>query len=900
MAERLFLLDGTALAYRAFFAFIRNPLFDGKGRNISAVYGFTSTLFKLLETEKPEHVGVAFDPPGPTFRHERFAEYKATRQKMPDEMAESLPAIREIVAAFRIPIFELPGYEADDVLGTLSKRAEAAGVEVLLVTGDKDLTQLVTDRVRIYNVFTRGGETEVWGPAEVREKFGVPPSQVVDFLGLTGDTSDNIPGVPGIGAKTAVALLAEYGSMDALLERAGELKAKRAREGLQGNRERALLSRELARIRTDVPIPFDLGSVRVGKRDEEKLVALFREYQMNSFLPRLRPEAAPVERRYHTVRSEADLDALIALLRSVPRFVLDTETTGLDPLRADVVGLSFSVRGGAATYVPLNLDPPFLPREAVLARLRPVLEDPAIGKAGQNIKYDLKVLGREGIEAGPVCFDTMVASFLLDPAHREHNLDALAMVHLNLRKIPTTDIIGKGKEEITMAEAPVSQVAEYACEDAEVTWRLMELFEPRLAALNLDRLNREVEVPLVEVLARIERTGVLLDVPVLTRMSATMAGEIVRLEEEIQRIAGVTFNVNSPPQLGAVLFENLKIHEGRTGRSRKAKTTSASGQYATDQETLSAYADHPIVKKIFEYREYVKLKGTYVDALPAMVNPETGRVHANYHQAVAITGRLSASDPNLQNIPIRTEVGREIRTAFIAPEGSVLVSADYSQIELRVLAHLSGDETLCSAFREGKDIHTDTASRIFGVAPGLVTSELRGRAKAINFGIVYGMGPQRLSRQTGMSLSEAREFIEAYFRTYPRVRAFQEECRRQAREEGFVQTLLGRRRHMKDEINSSDGRVKANAENIAINTPIQGTAADLIKVAMIRIDARIRRERLRTRMIIQVHDELVLEVPEDERDAAKALVRTEMEGALTLAVPIAVGLGVGPTWLAAH
>ncbi|MCU0725271.1 MAG: DNA polymerase I, partial [Planctomycetes bacterium] len=897
---RLFLLDGTALAYRSFFAFIRNPLFDGKGRNVSAVYGFTSTLFKLLETERPERIGVAFDPPGPTFRHERYKEYKATRQKMPDEMAESLPAIHDIVAAFRIPIFELPGYEADDVLGTLAVRGAAAGLEVMLVTGDKDLTQLVTDRVRIYNVFTRGGEPEVLGPAEVRAKFGVGPEQVVDFLGLTGDTSDNIPGVPGIGEKTATALLAEFGSLDALLDRAAEVKGKRPREGLLANRERALLSRELARIRTDVPVVFDLDAVRVGKRDEARLVVLFREYQLNSFLPRLKPEAAPVERRYRTVTSKGELAELIALLSSVPRFVLDTETTGLDPLRADLVGLSFSVRAGEATYVPMNLDPPFLPREEILGRLRPVLEDPAIGKAGQNIKYDLKVLGRTGLEAGPVCFDTMVASFLLDPAHREHNLDALAMVHLNLRKIPTTDIIGKGKDQITMADAPVEKVAEYACEDAEVTWRLMELFEPRLAALGLDRLNREVEVPLVEVLARMERAGVLLDLPVLERMSTTMAGEIARLEDEIQRLAGVAFNVNSPPQLGAVLFETLKIHEGRTGRARKPKTTSASGQYATDQETLEAYADHPIVRKIFEYREYVKLKGTYVDALPALVNPETGRVHANYHQAVAVTGRLSATDPNLQNIPIRTEVGREIRTAFIAPPGSVLFSADYSQIELRVLAHLSGDETLCSAFREGKDIHTDTAARIFGFAPELVTSELRGRAKAINFGIVYGMGPQRLSRQTGMSLPEAREFIEAYFRTYPRVKEFQEECRRQAREEGFVQTLLGRRRNMKDEINSADGRVKANAENIAINTPIQGTAADLIKVAMIRIDARLRRERLRTRMIIQVHDELVLEVPEDERESARALVRAEMEGALTLAVPIAVGLGEGPNWLAAH
>jgi DNA polymerase-1 len=586
----------------------------------------------------------------------------------------------------------------------------------------------------------------------------------------------------------------------------------------------------------------------------------------------------------------------VARLEAADRFVLDTETTALDPMRADLVGISVALEARRAYYIPLNLDPSFLPPEEILARVRSVLEDPAVGKAGQNIKYDMKVLGRSGVEVRGVVFDTMVASFLIDPSTRQHNLDALALVHLNFRKIPTSDLIGKGKDEISMAEVDVETVSEYACEDADITYRLMEVFEPRLEEAGVAELNSEVEVPLVPVLAEMERTGVLLDAEVLRRMSEGMAAEIERLEGEIQAEADETFNVSSPQQLGDVLFEKLLIHEGVRKKPKRTRT----GQYATDAETLGAYADHPIIRKIFDYREHVKLKGTYVDSLPELVHPETGRIHASYHQTVAVTGRLSASDPNLQNIPVRTELGREIRTAFVAPEGSLLVSADYSQIELRVLAHLSGDETLARAFRDAKDIHTETAARVFAISEQEVAPELRSRAKAINFGIIYGMGPRRLSLTTGISMAEAKEFIEAYFRTYPEVQAFQEECKRMAREEGYVQTLLGRRRHILDEMRSSDRRVRVNAENVAINTPIQGTAADLIKVAMIRIDRRLRDEGLAARMIIQVHDELVLEVPEDERDRVRRLVREEMEGALELTVPIVVDIGEGRNWLEAH
>ncbi len=894
--ERLFLLDGTALAYRSYYAFIRNPLFDAKGRNVSAVYGFVGTLFRLLETEKPEHLAVAFDPPGPTFRHERYPEYKATREKMPDEMVDSLPGIRAAVEGFRIPVFEVPGFEADDVLGTLARRAEEKGIEVWLVTGDKDLMQLVTDRVRIYNILKAGVELERIGPEEVVEKLGVPPERVVDYLGLVGDASDNIPGVPGIGPKTARALLATWGSMDALLERAEEVKGKRARENLVRYRDQALLSRELATIRTDVPLDFDWEALRVGEKDDRKLIALFRDYQFNSFLLKLGTGRDEGEATCRTVQSEAELEDLLARLRSVPRFVVDTETTALDPMRADLVGLSFSTAPKEAWYVPLNLSPSYLPREEILDRLRPVLEDPGLGKAGQNIKYDMKVLARAGIRLEGITFDTMVASFLLEPGSRQHNLDTLALVHLDFRKIPTSAIIGKGKDEVTMADVPVEKVAPYACEDADITMRLVERFTPRLAEAGLDRLNDEVEVPLISVLARMEMHGVLVDTGRLRAMSERMAAEIERLEAEIRREAGCDFNVSSPPQLGEVLFEKLRIHEGRRGKPKRTKTR----QYATDQETLARYADHPIIRKILDYREYVKLKGTYVDSLPALVNPETGRIHASYHQTQAVTGRLSASDPNLQNIPVRTEVGREIRTAFVAPEGRRLLSADYSQIELRVMAHLSGDETLIAAFREGKDIHTDTAARIFGVPSGEVDATLRNRAKAINFGIIYGMGPRRLASTTGISMEEATEFIQAYFRTYPGVRAFQEEQKRRAREEGYVQTLLGRRRWIRDEILSRDRRVQVNAENVAINTPIQGTAADMIKVAMVRIDRRLLDEGLRARMIIQVHDELVLEVPEAEMAAVREIVRAEMEGAIELAVPVLVDLGEGANWLEAH
>jgi len=896
--ERLFLLDGTALAYRSYFAFIRSPLFDAKGRNVSAVYGFTATIFRLLETEEPDRLAIAFDPPGPTFRHKTYKPYKATREKMPDDMVDSLPMIRDVVDGFRIPVFEVPGFEADDVLGTLARLAEESGVDTWLVTGDKDLLQLVTERVRIYNILKAGVDLEKYGRDEVIAKFGVPPEGVVDYLGLVGDSSDNIPGVPGIGPKTASKLLGEFGTMENLLAHAGELKGKKARENLIEFHDQALLSRDLARIRTDVPLDFDLDAMLVGERDERKLIDLFRGFQFNTFLTKVKPESsAETDRDYETVETIEDLIRLIRLLRRHDRFVLDTETTSIDPMRADLVGLSFSVEPMKAFYVPVNLEEPYRTREQILDLLRPVLEDPAIGKMGQNIKYDLKVLARAGVEVKGVVFDTMVASYLIDPGTRQHNLDALSLVHLNVRKIPTSDLIGKGKDEITMAEVPVEVVSEYACEDADTTLRLVEVFEPMIEERGLALLNRDVEVPLIPVLARMERKGVLLDASILERMSAEMEKHIERLDAEIQEMAGEEFNVGSPAQLGVILFEKLTV---QAGKKRKPKKTKASGQYATDQETLALYADHPIIQKIFDVREYSKLKSTYVDSLPTLVNPETGRIHASYHQTVAITGRLSASDPNLQNIPIRTEVGREIRTAFIAPEGSFLLSADYSQIELRVLAHLSGDEKLIAAFVAGKDIHTETAARIFGMDVMMVPPELRSRAKAINFGIIYGMGSQRLSRTTGITLAEAKEFIAAYFETYPGVKAYQEKSKLMAQEEGYVQTLLGRKRYLRDEILSSERRVQVNAENVAINTPIQGTAADLIKIAMIRIDRRIRDEGLATRMIIQVHDELVLEVPQSERDPARALVREEMEGALALEVPVVVDMGEGANWLEAH
>jgi DNA polymerase-1 len=895
--ERLFLLDGTALAYRAYFAFMRtSSLTDVKGRPTGAIYGFVMTLLKLLKDEKPDHVGVCFDPDGPTFRHERYAEYKATRERMEDDLVEQIETMRAIVRGFDIPVLEVPGFEADDVLATVAKRAAARGIDTFIVTGDKDLCQCVGPHVRIYNILKPGQDKVILDEAGVLAAWGVPPKHVVDVLALMGDSSDNVPGVPGVGEKTAVKLVQEHGSVREIFEKAARdettVKPPKLREKLLANRALAELSLELVTINDEVPVDSKFEDLAVGPRHEEELQEIFRGLNFTGLLAEVTTtKAATTAHDYRVVRTKEELDALCAALAKADLFSVDTETTGLDPMRSTIVGASFSYEETKAYYVPFNAE---LAPETIVAALRTLLEDAKHRKAGQNAKYDALALLSAGVRVRGYVIDTMIASFCLDPEQRQHNLDALALRHYGYKKIATKDLIGSGKTQRTMAEVPIEQVGEYACEDADFTFRLARAFLARLSDADVGPLFRDVEMPLMPVLADMEATGVRVDVDRLVAMSKDLAERASALEREVCEIAGTAFNLNSPKQLGPVLFEKLRIQG-----ERKVRATSTG--YATDEGTLAKFAEHPIVKKLLDFRSLTKLKGTYTDALASLVNPKTGRVHTSYSQVGAITGRLASSDPNLQNIPIRTAEGREIRRAFVPREsGWKLLSADYSQIELRILAHLSGDENLCSAFLAGTDIHRQTAARVFGVMPAMVTPELRGRAKAINFGIVYGMGATRLADETGMTRKEAVEFIDRYFAAYPKVREYLDRGRMEARTKGFVTTLLGRRRSLKDMYESTDQRVVAAAENVAVNTPIQGSAADIIKIAMIRIHRELRSRGLASQMILQVHDELVFDVAPGELDAMKDLVKTLMEGAYEMSVPLVVEIGAGDDWLAAH
>ncbi len=904
--ERLFLLDGTALAYRAHFAFLRSRLTDTRGRPTGAVYGFVATLLKLLRDENPDHLGCCFDPPGPTFRHERYDAYKATRTDMDEDLVAQLPVLREVVRAMNIPVLEVPGFEADDVLATVADRAARRGITTYIVTGDKDLCQSVEPGVLIYNILKPGQETEVLDDAGVLASWGVPPARVADVLALMGDTSDNVPGVPGVGRKTAVKLVNEFGSVAGVLDAAAAdpspITQPKLRENLRTYRAQAELSYELVLVRRDVPVDVTFEDLRVGPRNDARLHELFTELNFTRLLAEVTDRAPPTDEThaYRTVRTREDLDALLAELRGATLVAFDTETTGLDPLQADLVGVSFSTRERTGWYVPLNLEPPILGGDGdeavrrVLDALRPVLEDPAVRKCGQNAKYDVLALRAAGIDVRGVEIDTMIASFCLHPEQRQHNLDALALRLFSYRKIPTSDLIGSGRNQITMAEVEVERVAEYASEDADFAYRIARHFEPELRADGAAALFRDVEMPLVPVLADMEWEGVRLDTELLDELSADLAKQSGTLEREICQIAGEAFNVNSPKQLGEVLFERLQIQ----GRKHVRRTKTG---WATDERTLRSFEDQPIVQKLLRFRSLTKLRGTYTEALPKLVNPRTGRVHTSYSQVAAVTGRLASSDPNLQNIPIRSEEGREIRRAFVPrAEGWTLLSADYSQIELRVLAHLSADEHLCAAFEAGEDIHRRTAARIFGIDPAFVTPEIRSRAKAINFGIVYGMGATRLAQDTGISRAEAVEFIDNYFRAYPKVKQFVESLKQQARDQGYVTTLLGRRRPLADMLESTDQRVLAAVDNVAVNTPIQGSAADIIKVAMIRLHAALAPAGLASRMILQVHDELVLDVAPGELDTVRELVRRHMEGAHELRVPLVVDIGTGADWLTAH
>ncbi len=900
---RLFLVDGTALAYRSHFALQRQGFTAPDGTPTGATWGFARTLHDLLDKEQPDRIAMAFDPPGPTFRHKRYKEYKATREKMPDEIVQQLDLLREVTRALGIPVFEVPGYEADDVIGTLATQAAAAGWEVLIVTGDKDFLQLVDERVRLYNVFKTGVPLLIEGPAEARERLGVDPSHVVDVLAIMGDSSDNVPGVRGIGEKGAIKLLQEWGSLDAMLEHLDELKGK-AGEAVRRDLDQLKMSRELVTIERGVPLEPGFGALKPPVPDAKKLAALYRRLDFKSLLARVASETQAAEARdYVTVRDAAGLKAMIGELRAAGRFAIDTETTSLFPLQADLVGMSFSARPMRAFYVPFNLDPPVLPGgpRALLEALASLLTDPAVRLVGQNTKYDWLVLAHAGLRLPPPEFDTMVASFSAVGSARRHNLDDLALRFFDLQKVPTTALIGTGKSQITMDRVPVEQVAEYACEDADVTFRLVEPLEQELREHAAETLFRDLEMPLVPVLAALEERGIRLDVPMLEGIGREMESEIAAAQSAIHALAGEEFNVNSTKALGEILFEKLKIQE-QAGVKRPKKTKTG---WSTDAANLEThYADVPIVRALLEYREIQKLKSTYVDTLPGFVNHGTGRVHCSFSQVSAATGRLASSDPNLQNIPIRTERGRALRRAFVPREPDesgpwVLLSADYSQVELRILAHLCGDPGLVRAFAEGRDVHAATAATIFNVEPGAVTREMRTRAKAINFGLLYGMGAARLARETSLTVPEAGRFIERYFEAFPSVRGWIDETLAMAEEKGYVETISGRRRHF-PEFQTGDPRVLAFARNAAVNTPVQGSAADVIKRAMIGLEQRLDQSKLAGRMLLQVHDELVFELPESQLDETREVIRDGMENAWPLRVPLKVDFGHGANWLEAH
>jgi DNA polymerase-1 len=901
----LYLVDGSSYIYRAYYA-IRH-LSSPSGFPTNAIYGFIQMLLKLLKDHNPQQVAVVFDASRVTFRTALYPDYKANRAATPDDLKMQMGPIREVVRAFNIPALELDGFEADDIIAALAQRHEAAGGKVVVVTGDKDLMQIVTERVTLLD--TMKGKAS--GIAEVIERFGVGPELVADILGLAGDSSDNIPGVPGIGEKTATKLIVEFGSLDQLLERATEVKGKNG-EKLREFRDQALLSRQLATIERNVPLDVTADEIQAREPDTAALNALFKEYGFTSLIKELTATATLSNDDYRTITTVEGLEELAAALEQAGEFAFDLETTSLDPRLAEIVGLSFSFQDHDAYYLPVGhvvLSTPSegslfdalaittpapgqLPRQQVLERLRPLFGNPQLRKIGQNIKFDMQVLAMNGVTVAGVWFDTMLASYCLNPARSGHGLDTLAQEHLNHRMISYSEVTGSGKQQINFSHVEIAAASRYACEDADATWLLRQKFAPLLSENGVESIFRTVEMPLVPILAAMENHGVLLNSVMLGEMSTKFAARMTDLEEQVFALAGERFNLNSPKQLGEILFERMGL---ATGKKTKGKTG-----YSTDNEVLSTLAEeHEIARLIVEYRGIAKLKSTYSDALPRLINPRTGRVHTSYNQTVTNTGRLSSSEPNLQNIPIRSDEGRMIRHAFIAPPGHVILSADYSQIELRVLAHLSGDQVFCHAFANDEDIHTRTAAEVFGLFPEMVTPEMRRQAKAINFGIIYGQGAFSLAKQLGIARKTADDFITAYKERHRGAIAYLDSCIKKAEEQGSVITVLGRRLPIPD-ICSSNGNVAAFARRNAINYPIQGSAADIIKMAMIKVDSRIRTEGLRSRLIMQVHDELVFEVPEEELLQMELLVEEEMSHAIETTVPLKVDISYGKNWSEAH
>lgn len=892
---RLYLIDGTSYIFRAYYA-IRQYLSTKAGLPTNAILGFANMLIRVIEEEQPEHLAIAFDPPGPSFRVDLYPEYKAHRPDPPNDLVPQFEWIYRLVEAFRIPQLVVPGYEADDALATAARWAEAQGLAVTIIGGDKDLFQLVSDRVEVYDTL----KNVRYGPAEVEAKMGVAPHRIVEFLGLMGDSVDNIPGVPGVGAKTAAKLLGQFGSLEAVLAGAAEVSGAKLRENLDHYADQARLSAELCRLKDDVPLKLDITLLERQEPDWPTLTALLKELEFSSLIKRIAPHdeapfgETPPPGAYRAVVDWEDFASVLDSLKRAGRFALDVETTSLDPMRAEVVGLALAWTEGEAVYVPVahtGLEAPNqLERSDVLNAVGPLLADPALKKVGQNIKYDWVVLANAGVELKGVAFDTMVASYVLNPSRRQHNLAGLALEHFNYTMTTYEDVAGKGAKQVSFDQVPIEAATAYACEDADYTLRLADELSAEVASAAMAPLLYELEMPLIEVLVAMERWGVKIDAAVLRDLSKELEGQIEALATRIYTLAGEEFNIKSPVQLRAILFERLGLpvlKRTKTGPS-------------TDHEVLEQLAlQHDLPAEVVNYRALSKLKSTYVDALPALIHPATGRIHTSFNQTVTATGRLSSSDPNLQNIPVRSEVGRRIRQAFVAEEGRRLLSCDYNQIELRILAHLSKDTVLLEAFAAGEDIHNLTASEVFGVGPADVTPDQRRVAKVVNFGIIYGLSPFGLARDLKVSREEAREYIDGYFARYALVKDYIEATKAEAHERGYVTTVLGRRRYL-PELASADRVTKEMAERMAVNTPIQGSAADLIKRAMVEIYGEIVERGLEAKMILQVHDELLFEVPDDEADEVENLVVDKMVGVVELDVPITVDAKWGKSWSEAH
>lgn len=902
--KQFYIIDGNAYVYRSFYAI--KGLATSTGFPTNAIYGFVSLLLKILHENKPDYLAIAFDTQAPTFRHKEFAYYKADRPEMPDPLVQQFPIIKDILKAFNIAVIEQQGYEADDIIGTLAKKAEALGIDVVIVTGDKDALQLINENIKVRPYIVRGASDQnfIYDESEVEKRYGVAPNKITDLLGLMGDTSDSIPGIPGIGEKTAGELLTQFESLEDLIEHVDKVKNERRRELIKQYSDQAILSKRLATINVYVPIEVDFGNYKIeissdglpANCNRNELIELFKKLEFNKFLKEinLQEEQVKIDAEYKIIFSETDLDELVNKLKESSEFAIDTETSGLDPLTSDIVGISIAIRPHEAYYIPISHTyigvPTQLSLELVIDKLKPILEDHNIGKIGQNIKYDLQVLRHYGIELSGITFDTMIASYVLNPSSRGHSLDNLAMTLLDHKMIPIEDLIGKGKDQINLSEVEIERVCNYSCEDADITLQLKNLMEPKLKQSELEGVFKGIELPLISVLADMEMTGVKIDTEWLDKLSIDLSKQLDDLTKEIYSLAGQEFNINSTQQLGDILFSKLKLPTGK-----KTKTG-----YSTNEAELKRLSDegYELPSRILQYRTIAKLKSTYIDALPGYINPKTGRVHTTFNQAVTETGRLSSSNPNLQNIPIKTEEGKEIRRAFISEDGYLIMSVDYSQIELRMLAHLSKDPILIEAFNKGEDIHSSTAALIFGLPKDQITSDMRRKAKTVNFGIIYGISAFRLSKDLGISTSEAQEFIDSYFKTYFGVKTYLDEVLKFARKNGYVTTISGRRRFI-PEICAQDKVQRESAERTAINTPVQGSAADLIKIAMINIANFIKSEKLSSRLILQIHDELVFEVLEDELEIMKSTVCSLMENSLTLDIPLKVDVGVGKNWLEA-